>query len=136
MTVRRHGDRGAAAVELAVLLPVFILFFGLVTFWGRRSESEATATSAARWAARTLSLARDPAAAVADAEADALETVQAGRAACQTMEFAPDITDDTVTVSITCTLQAADLLLLPVPGTSTITVTATEPRDRYREDAP
>jgi len=128
-----RDDRGSAAAELSVLLPVFILFFGLVTYSGRTGEAQAVADGAARWAARTLSIARDPGDALAAAEADAAATVGVGRAACQTMGFSYTVTDTEVTVTITCEADVSELLLLPVPGSRTITASATEVRDRHVE---
>jgi Flp pilus assembly protein TadG len=131
----RRDDRGAVA-ELAALLPVFILFAGLVTYAGRVGTAHTSTEAAAQWAARTISVARDPGAAVADAEADAAETLEVGQAACQSMTFAPTITATEVTVTISCTVDVSDLILLPVPGTQTITGSASEVRDQFHEQAP
>jgi Flp pilus assembly protein TadG len=129
-----RSDRGSAAAQLAVLLPVFILFFGLVVYAGRTARAEATTESAARWAARTMSLARDPASRVGQAEADAAETLDVGEASCQTMGFDYEISDTAVTVTITCQVDVSELMLLPVGGLdTTIDATATEVRDQYRE---
>lgn len=128
-----RDDRGSAAAQLAVLLPVFILFVGLVTYSGRSGEAQATTDAAARWAARTISIARHPADAMADAEADAASTLRVGRAACRTMAFSPVITDTEVTVTISCEVDVSELILLPVPGSRTIEASATEVRDRFVE---
>jgi hypothetical protein len=128
-----RDDRGSAAAQLAVLLPGFILFFGLVTYSGRSGEAQAATDGAARWAARTISLARSPDDAVADAEADAASTLRVGRAACRTMDFSPVITDTEVTVTISCEVDVSELILLPVPGSRTIEASATEVRDRFVE---
>lgn len=126
-------DGGSASVELAALLPVFILFLSLVTWWGRTADAQATADAAARWAARTISIAREPADAFGQARSDAADTVREGRAACRGMGFEPVVGETEVTVTVTCTVDVSELLLLPVPGTSTITATATEPLDLHRE---
>jgi hypothetical protein len=128
----RRDDRGAVA-ELAALLPVFILFAGLVTYAGRVETARTSTEAAAEWAARTISAARDPESAVPDAQADAASTLEVGQAACEWMGFAPDISETEVTVTISCTVDVSDLILLPVPGSQTITGTATEVRDRFRE---
>lgn len=133
MSRRRATDVGSASVELAALLPVFILFLSLVTWWGRTADAQATADAAARWAARTISIAREPSDAYGQAESDAAGTVREGRAACRTMGFEPAVSETEVTVTVTCTVDVSELLLLPVPGTSTITATATEPLDQHRE---
>jgi Flp pilus assembly protein TadG len=57
--VRRNGansDRGAAAVEFALLLPLLLLIvFGIIDF-GRAINAQITITQAAREGARALSL--------------------------------------------------------------------------------
>jgi hypothetical protein len=126
-------DRGSAAAQLAVLLPVFVLFYGLVTYSGRSATAQASTEGAARWAARTISIARDPSGAVGDAEADAAATLEVGSRACQVMDFAAVVSDSEVTVTITCEVDVSELMLLPIPGTRAIEATATEVRDRYRE---
>ncbi|HZA81794.1 MAG TPA: TadE family protein [Actinomycetes bacterium] len=128
-----RSDRGSAAPELAVLLPVFILFFGLVMYAGRLARAEATTESAARWAARTMSLARDPATAAGTAQADAAATLDVGSAACATMGFDYQISDTAVTVMITCQVDVSELMLLPVPGSQAIQASSTEVRDQLRE---
>ena len=132
---RSRDDRGAVA-ELAALLPVFILFAGLVTYAGRVGTAQADTEAAAQWAARTISAARNPETAVGDAQVDAANTLEVGQSACQSMDFAPVITDAQVTVTISCSVKASDLILLPVPGSQTITGTATEVRDQFRETEP
>lgn len=93
---RRSGERGAAAVELALVLPVLLmLVFGTVEF-GRGYNAKLTLTSAAREAARTFALGGDGAvtamASVTDAFAD--DMVVTLVSACPAE---PDL-DDMVTV--------------------------------------
>lgn len=131
-----RSDRGSAVAQLAVLLPVFILFFGLVVYAGRHERAEATTESAARWAARTMSLARDPATQAGEAEADAAATLDVGSAACVSMGFSYEISDTEVTVAITCQVDVSELMLLPVGGLdTTIQASGTEVRDQFREGA-
>lgn len=126
-------DRGSAAAQLAVLLPVFVLFYGLVTYSGRSATAQASTEGAARWAARTISIAREPSGALGEAEADAAATLDVGSHACQTMDFTAAVSDSEVTVTISCEVDVSELMLLPIPGTRVIEATATEVRDRYRE---
>jgi len=53
---RSHFERGAAAVELALVLPMVLLLMGGIIDWGRFMFSQAVATNAAREGARALSL--------------------------------------------------------------------------------
>lgn len=55
----RDGERGAALVEAAILLPlIVILIFGLIAF-GRAYNAKVTATHAAREGVRVLAITRD-----------------------------------------------------------------------------
>lgn len=57
----RRGDRGAAAVEFALVLPVLIiLILGLIEF-GRVFNVQISITNAAREAARSMAIDNDPA---------------------------------------------------------------------------
>lgn len=57
---RSSRDRGAAAVEMALLLPILlIIIFGIIDF-GRMLNAQVTLTEAAREGARAESLGADP----------------------------------------------------------------------------
>jgi hypothetical protein len=61
------SDRGAAAVELALMLPVLLLIvFGIIDF-GRMLNAQITLTEAAREGARAEALGADPNARVQEA---------------------------------------------------------------------
>jgi len=61
----RYDDRGSAAVELAILLPLLLLLvFGVIDF-GRMLNTQITLTEAAREGARAAALGFDPNARVA-----------------------------------------------------------------------
>jgi hypothetical protein len=111
---------------------VFILFASLMIFVGRVNSSAAVAEAGASYAARTISLARDPRAAAGQAQADAETTVSVGSPGCRTMDFAYTLEADQVTVDVTCTVE---LVGLGVPATWQVTGHAEEPIDRWRETA-
>ncbi|MFW6033527.1 MAG: pilus assembly protein TadE [bacterium] len=122
-----------------VELPVMAVFFfapllALAIFVGRVHAGQSAVESAARHAARTISIARDPAAAVGVAEADAATTVRVGSAMCRDMGFTHSATAEQVSVTVSCAVDLSEASMLPViPGTREVSATAVEPVDRHRE---
>jgi hypothetical protein len=131
----RSDDRGSGVVELSVIAVfVFAPLLALAIFVGRMHAGYGAVETAARHAARTISISRDPAMAVAVAQADAGTTVRVGSPRCLDMAMSHTVTGDEVTVTITCTVDLSEATLLPVvPGVQTVSATAVEPRDRHRE---
>lgn len=69
--MRRDTERGAAIVEMALILPLLVvLVFGIVEF-GRAYNTQVTLTHSAREAVRVLAITQDPAEAQAAAIASA-----------------------------------------------------------------
>jgi len=135
--VRLSGEeRGSAQVELVILAIVSFLFVAMIIFAGRLNVGSASAEAAARSAARTISVARDPQSAVADARADAESTVRVGSSMCASMRFEPEISAAEVRVTITCQVDLSEATLLRVPGSMQVTATAREVIDQYRETGP
>jgi Flp pilus assembly protein TadG len=105
---RRHriarrllGERGAAAVEFALVVPVLLLLlFGIVEF-SKAFNAQATLSAAAREAARTMALAND-----------ATQARSAAVAAASSLGVGAS------SIAITPATCVAD-------GTSTVTVTVT-----------
>jgi Flp pilus assembly protein TadG len=130
----RRDDRGEGALDISVMATCFFVpVLLLLIYAGRMNSGHAAVESAARHAARTISIARDPTQALGVAEDDAALTVKLGSALCESMDFDPLIGDGEVTVTVTCQVDLSELALLPVPGTATVSATATEVIDRHRE---
>jgi hypothetical protein len=131
------NDTGSAISELVILIAVFFGFILAVVFAGRLTTGSARVEAAARSAARTISIARDPETAQDDAAAQAAEMVAEGSALCTSMVFHPTIdrtaTPGVVTVDITCTADLSELALIEVPGEHTYHASAEEVLDVYRE---
>jgi len=136
VTAKRRADRGSVTIELAILTPLFALLLAFVVLVGRVQSGRADVESAARSAARTISLSRDSTAAIAVAREDAEATVEVGSPTCTSMGFNPVIADGQVTVEVSCVVDLAAASLLPVPATMTVTAAASEVIDTYRESAP
>jgi Flp pilus assembly protein TadG len=133
---RGRGDRGSAVVELIPLAVAMFAFVALIIFVGRLNIAHAHVEGAARSAARTMSIDRDPGAEATRARAEELarDLVDAGSSMCQTFSFPPPtVTDTEVTVEISCTVDVSSAAMLSVPGSMTVSGAATEPIDQYRE---
>ena len=128
----RRGDQGGGVVQLPIMATVFVAFASLMVFAGRVNNASSDAEAAARYAARTISLARDPADAITAARHDAEVAVSAGSSSCRSMSFDHELGPDSVTVTVTCVVE---LVAFGVPGSWTVTGRAEEPLDRWRERA-
>lgn len=126
-------DRGSVAVETAILVPALVAVMALIVVVGRLGNSKLDLDAAAQAAARTISMARSPADAIADAEDEARGTLRVGSATCRGLTFDVIETATDVTVEITCTVDISAASLVPVPGSLTQTASATEVLDLYKE---
>ncbi|MES0836770.1 MULTISPECIES: TadE/TadG family type IV pilus assembly protein [Nocardiopsidaceae] len=140
MTGAGSRDRGSAAVELALLVPVLLAFLALIALTGRDYTAALAADALAHSAARAGSLHTDPATAQqAAAQAVAASVGTWGRA-CQdpavhlhpaTVAGAP-----AVRAEVTCTVHRDDLPDLGTGDTRTVTARAVSVTDLHREQAP
>jgi len=140
---RRHGwrrllrgEEGSAAAEIAILTPLLVIMVLLMVFLGRLTEARAVIADAAHQAARAASIARDPAAAQAQAQQAATTALDGRGLACQhftvTVSLAGFRPGGTVRATITCTTAMSDLWLLRVPGSQTLTASFASVIDTYR----
>jgi hypothetical protein len=140
--VDRCDDRGSVGSELVVMTVVFAAFVAMVIFAGRVNVGYSHAEAAARAAARTISIDRNPASAVDQGRSTAADIVKVGSAMCESMSFQHsfehgpegELTD--VTVEITCQVDLSEAGLLFVPGSMRVDGSATESIDQYRESEP
>jgi len=135
VTRRGTGELGSVSVELAILAPLVGILLACVVLVGRVQIARADLEGAARGAARDLSIARDPAAAVDRVHEVLAETLDVGSPSCRSMVFDPVIEARQVSVTLTCTVDLQAAAVLPVPGTMQLSASATEIVDVYREDA-
>lgn len=139
----RIDERGAASVELVILVPAVILMLALLIAGGRLWFARATVVEAAQSAARAASLERSSGAAhSAGTQAgnrvlatDGL-TCAADSVAVDTSAFnVPVGTPATITASITCDVPFADLALPGMPGSITVRSQGAAALDTYRARA-
>lgn len=134
-------DDGSVAIEAAIIVPSLIMFVCLALAGGRIVTSGAKIDAAAEDAAREASIHRTAASAQAAAQAAAAESLNDQGIACASSSVRIDTGGlsvpvgqvGTVTVTISCTVSLADLLLPGVPGARTMTSTATSVVDQYRQ---
>lgn len=136
MTTRSRNERGSASMELVLITPAVLLLLLFVVAGGRLVLSRERVDAAARDAARAGTIARSAPTAQADARRAANARLAEAGVTCRTLDVHVDLTDfrpgGTVTTTINCTVDLADLTLLGVPGTRTITSTAVETVDTFR----
>lgn len=134
------GDRGAAAVEFTLLVPLLVLLFGIVVGGARVWLARTTVDAAAAAGARAASLARAPATAVADAErlaraqlaVDGLHCVRLSvDVSARGLAAAPGAPAQ-VSASVRCVVPLADVLVPGWPGELTVAATASSAVDSYR----
>jgi hypothetical protein len=136
----RWPDRGTTSIELAILAPAVIGFFAAVVIAGRITLALQAADSAAYDAARTASLARTAAIALPAANNAARASFTSQGITCTSLSVAvntagflvPPGQPATVTVTVTCVAQLADVALPGMPGSTTLTTSFVSPLDRYR----
>ena len=138
-TPRIGDESGSIALEVAVVAPALLLLVGLVVGAGRIALAEQGVQTAAAQAARDTSLARTPTAGVTAGRATAARVLAGQGLDCTSasttvsaaaLGYAPG-TPGTVTVTTTCRVRLADLLVPGLPGAKTLTATASMPRDRW-----
>ncbi|MFJ9662103.1 TadE family protein [Streptomyces griseoflavus] len=138
---RTRGDDGSVAIEAAIIVPPLLMFVCLAIAGGRIVTSGAKIDAAAEDAAREASIHRTAASAQAAAQAAAAESLNDQGITCASTSVnintgglnVPLGQVGTVTVTVSCTVPLADLLLPGAPGARTLTSTATSVVDQYRQ---
>ena len=131
---RERNEEGSASIELILGTPLVIVLLLFVVFAGRVAHARMITEDVAHQAARSASLQRDPTAARAAADATVAATTsgstcKAVEAVTDTAGFAPG---GSVTVTVTCRADLADLSLLALPGETSISSSSTSPIDIWR----
>jgi Flp pilus assembly protein TadG len=138
---RLECERGSAAIEAAVGVPVFVLFVGLIIYGGRTAATHQSLESAAAEAARTASIARDPQTAQAGAKQAAVASISNQQIGCRDIDISVDTSDfnkqpgqaGQVTVRISCRLDLASLAVPGIPGSKVLSASISSPIDTWRE---
>ncbi|MEV4210175.1 TadE family protein [Micromonospora sp. NPDC049662] len=143
-TLRTHGERGSASIEMAVVAPAVLALLAGVVIGGRVNLARQALEAAAYDAARTASLARSASQAQTQALGAAASTLNAQGLSCgdlsvtvSTAGFGIAVGQPaTVTATVSCTAAFSDVALPGLPGSAALTASFTSPLDTYRSRAP
>ena len=133
--------RGSAAIEMAVLMPMFLALLTAGVVLGRTGTAISAVEMAAYDGARTASLARSAGQAHALATGTVEQSLAGQGLSCvdgpavtvDTSGFSlPVGTPASVTVAVTCWVTYGDVDLVGVPVDRPITASFTSPLDQYR----
>lgn len=137
---RLRGERGAAAVEFAVIVPALVLLIGVMIGAGRLWYAQTVAEQIAGTASRAASLANSPG--EAKAAAQRIASAQAGTSGlqCTGLSVDADVSGFQVPVGqpaqvrvrVTCAVPLAELAVPGWPGQWHIVADGSSALDRYR----
>ena len=137
LRARLAAEQGSVTVELVLVTPLLILFLLFVVALGRLATSRIDVSGAAAQAARAASIARDPSDATSAAQQTATAALADDHVTCANLAVATDtagfVAGGTVSVTITCHVDLADLAGLRLPASTAVTGTAVSSIDAFRQ---
>lgn len=134
--MKTRDERGTAAVELVLIVPVLIVAFLLVVGLGRMAHARQQVEGVAADAARAASLERNTSQSSQAARTTADAALGDRGLDCQSLDLNVDVSDykpgGTVKVRVRCTASLGDVALSGLPGRRVFTAEATVPIETYR----
>lgn len=135
-----RNERGAMALEVAVLTPLVLLVVAAMVGGARVWFARATVTDVAHSAARAASLARDPGTASQQAQTTAARGLSTAGLRCSNRSVSVDVSGFAVAVGtpaniraqVTCRVELADLIGFGMPGSIDVSGQAVSALDSYR----
>jgi Flp pilus assembly protein TadG len=135
-----RNQRGAAAVELTLLVPALLLMLGLLVAGGRLWFARTTVNEAAQTAARAASLARSTYASTAAGREAGAQSLETAGLRCRSTSVSintaalgvPAGTPSTVNSTITCSVDFSDVMLPGWPGSMELIGRGSAALDTYR----
>ena len=137
---RATNERGAATVEITLLVPALVIFLGLLIAGGRLWFARTAVMEAAHTSARAASLARTAAQASADGQSAAAASLSTAGLVCMDRSVVigaaafsvPVGTPATVTARISCRVPFSDVVLPGMPGSIPLVGHGDSALDIYR----
>ena len=133
---RVSGEAGSVTAEVVLVTPIAIALLCLVALVGRTATAREQVDEAARDAARSASLERDPFSAEDAAMEAAHRSLDGGGFSCATSTVAVDLAafypGGQVRVTVSCDIALSDLGLLGIPATTRSESIAVSVIDQYR----
>ncbi|WP_331733814.1 pilus assembly protein (plasmid) [Streptomyces sp. NBC_01220] len=138
-----RNDRGSEAIQAAIVTPLLIAFLCMAVAAGRIALSGSKIDSAAEDAARAASIERTYGSALSAANGAAARSLSDQSISCASTHVSVDAGGlnrplgevGYATVTVSCTVSFADLLLPGAPGSKTMTSTFSSVVDAYRSRA-
>ena len=131
----RWDDEGQALAELVIVLPVLLLVALLMIFFGRIESAQGDVEAAARAGAEAAVVQSNAALAQSSATAAVTATLASDHVACPSPTVATNvgnfISGGSVSVTVTCVANLADVAAPGIPGAKTFSATSTAPIDPY-----
>lgn len=142
--LRGRDERGAASVEVMLIVPVVVLLAAVLMAGWRISWARTNVQAAAAAGARVASQQRSGAIAAQRADEVIAADLAATRVVCQGLTVSSDVsqfarpvgTVAQVSVRVDCSVSLADLLIPGMPGQLAVGAQAVERLDTYRERQP
>jgi Flp pilus assembly protein TadG len=136
----RPNQRGAASVELVILVPALVIMLGLLIAGGRLWFARATVVEASQAAARAGSLARSAGEAQSAGGGAASRVLATDGLRCDGQSVSVDTAafgvpvgnPATVTASVSCRVPFAELSVPGMPGSITVRSQGSAALDTYR----
>ena len=136
----RAGERGSAALEVALVTPLLLVTLLFVVGLGRLASARGQVEQASRDAARAASIARSPATAQTAAERAVAADLASDRITCGSLNVGVDTNGfrpgGNVAVDVGCTVSLRDVIAAGFPGNHTLNARSVEPIDLYRGTQP
>jgi Flp pilus assembly protein TadG len=133
-------EDGSIAVEVAILMPAFLLLIAVAAVIGRQTVAQTAIEGAAHDAARAASISRTAPTAKAHGEEAARSVLTDQGLHCDpvtvtidTSQFARALGQPAaVTATVSCSVAFSDIAVPGLPGNRTLSATFTSPLDIYR----